>query len=225
MVLTANGEVHTIEEAQEYVHDLILFVTMQLLEETPPVQPLEKLCEDHRYAYEWVSGQKPRLTNEDKTITCKTDNFEPLVVPWLSTNSGSNSSSTSTLQDLSPTSPARERTAGLAPGDRCGSSPKPKTKRKKKDSNRESDDRLRDLPAWLEEFADNPEDTEVPAPAHISQDSDSERPTKVASKKGSTVFILTSERPKIAKYACEQKHKGFFQTTHWRSSTSSRKFW
>ena len=41
---------------------------------------------------------------------------------------------------------------------------------------------MRDLPEWLEEFADNLEDREVPAPAHISQDSDSERPTKVASK-------------------------------------------
>ena len=48
--------------------------------------------------------------------------------------------------------------------------------------NRDSDDRLRDLPEWLEKFTDNLEDTEVLAPAHISQDSDSERPAKVASK-------------------------------------------
>ena len=34
MVLTANGEMHTNEEAQVYVHDLDLFVTVQLLEET-----------------------------------------------------------------------------------------------------------------------------------------------------------------------------------------------
>ena len=32
VVLTANGEVHTNEEAQAYVHDLNLFVTLQLLE-------------------------------------------------------------------------------------------------------------------------------------------------------------------------------------------------
>ena len=50
------------------------------------------------------------------------------------------------------------------------------------DDNRDSDDRLRDLPEWLEEFADYLEDTEVQAPAHMSQDSDSERPTKVVSK-------------------------------------------
>ena len=42
--------------------------------------------------------------------------------------------------------------------------------------------RVRDLPQWLEEFADDLEDTELHAPAHIFQDSDSERPTKVVSK-------------------------------------------
>ena len=36
-VVTANGEVQTNEEAQVYIHDLDLFVTVQLLEETPAV--------------------------------------------------------------------------------------------------------------------------------------------------------------------------------------------
>ena len=40
MVLAANGEVHTNEEAQVYAHDLSLFVTVQLLEETPAVLTL-----------------------------------------------------------------------------------------------------------------------------------------------------------------------------------------
>ena len=94
-VLVASGEVHTNEEAQVYVHDLNLFETVQLLEETPAVLSLGKLCEDHGYSCEWVSGQKPRLTKEVKTIVCKTDNFVPLVVPGPSTSSGSNSSSAS----------------------------------------------------------------------------------------------------------------------------------
>ena len=34
-VVTANGEVQTNEEAQVYVYDLDLFVTVQLLDETP----------------------------------------------------------------------------------------------------------------------------------------------------------------------------------------------
>ena len=41
-VVTANGEVQTNEEAQVYVHDLDLFVTVQLLEETPAVLSLWK---------------------------------------------------------------------------------------------------------------------------------------------------------------------------------------
>ena len=50
VVLTANGEVHTNEEAQVYVHDLNLFETVQELEETPAVLSLGKLCEDHGYS-------------------------------------------------------------------------------------------------------------------------------------------------------------------------------
>ena len=93
VVLTANGEVHTHEEAQVFSHDLNLFVIVQLLEETPAVLRLGKLCEDHGYSYDWVSGQMPRLTEDGKSIICKTDNFVPLVDPGLSTNSGSVSSS------------------------------------------------------------------------------------------------------------------------------------
>ena len=33
-------------------------MTVQLLEDTPAVLSLEKLCEEHGYSYEWVSGQK-----------------------------------------------------------------------------------------------------------------------------------------------------------------------
>ena len=58
MVLTANGEV--------YVHDLNVFVTVQLLEETLAVLSLGKLCEDHGCLHEWVSCQKTRLTKDGK---------------------------------------------------------------------------------------------------------------------------------------------------------------
>ena len=79
--------VHTHEVAQVFVHDLNLFVTVQPLEETPAVLSLGKLCEDHGYSYEWVSGQKPRLTKDGNSIICKTDNFVLHVVPGLSENS------------------------------------------------------------------------------------------------------------------------------------------
>ena len=82
-----------------FVHDLNLFVIMQLLEETSAVLSLGKLCEDNGYSHEWVSSQKPRLAKEGKSIIFKTDNFVPLVVRVLSTNSESVSSSTSPSQD------------------------------------------------------------------------------------------------------------------------------
>ena len=45
-VVTANGEVQTNEEAQVYVQDFDMFVTVQLLEETPEVQSLGKLAQN-----------------------------------------------------------------------------------------------------------------------------------------------------------------------------------
>ena len=78
--------------------DLNQFVTVQLLEETPAFLSLGKLCKDHGYSYEWVSGHEPRLTQKGKSI-CKTDNFAPLVVPGLSVNSGSSSSPASLPQE------------------------------------------------------------------------------------------------------------------------------
>ena len=117
VVLTANGEVHTNEEAQVHVHDLNLFLTVQFPEETLAVLSLG----DHGYSYEWVSSQKPLLTKEVKTSVCRTENFVPLVVPGLSTSSGSHSPSTPTSQDLSTTYPAQEQSDELAPREWCGS--------------------------------------------------------------------------------------------------------
>ena len=58
-----------------FVHDLNQFVTVQLLEETLAVLSQGKVCEDHGYSTEWVSGQKPRLIKDGKSIFCKTDRF------------------------------------------------------------------------------------------------------------------------------------------------------
>ena len=52
-VMSAYGEVQTNEEAQVYVQDLDLFVTVQILEETPAVLSLGKLCSEHGCSYEW----------------------------------------------------------------------------------------------------------------------------------------------------------------------------
>ena len=51
-VITANGEVQTSEEEQVFVHDLDLFVTVQILGTTPAVLSLGKPREEHGYSYE-----------------------------------------------------------------------------------------------------------------------------------------------------------------------------
>ena len=130
-VVTGNGEVQTNEEAQVCVHDLDLFVTVQVLDDTPAVLSLGKLCEEHGYACEWASGQKPRLTKQGKNLLCKAENFVPLGVPGLSSNSGTSSSSTSPPQDSSSASSAPERSDEPAPGN-WHESPKTQNKNKKK---------------------------------------------------------------------------------------------
>ena len=67
-VITANEEVQTKEEAQVHVHDLELFVTVQILDDTPAVLSLGKLSAEHGCTYEWASGQKPHLTTQGKKI-------------------------------------------------------------------------------------------------------------------------------------------------------------
>ena len=100
-VVTANGEVQTNEEAQVYVQDLDLFVTVQSLEETTAVLSLGKLCSEHGCSYEWKNGETPHLTKNGKTTSCTMDNFVPLVVPGLSSSSSSSSASTSRPEDRS----------------------------------------------------------------------------------------------------------------------------
>ena len=51
-VITANGEVQTHEEATVCVKELDLFLTMKVLEDTPVVPSLGKLCDEHGYSYE-----------------------------------------------------------------------------------------------------------------------------------------------------------------------------
>ena len=58
IVITANGEVHTHEKAIVYVKELEKFLTMKVLENTPAVLSLGKLCDENGYSYEWINGQK-----------------------------------------------------------------------------------------------------------------------------------------------------------------------
>ena len=83
IVKTANGEVQTHEEATVYVKELDIFLTMKVLENTPAVLSLGKLCDEHGYSYEYINGQKPLLIKNGIRIQCDTENFVPIVVPWF----------------------------------------------------------------------------------------------------------------------------------------------
>ena len=119
-------------------------------------------------------------------------------VPGLSSSSSASSSSTSLPQDSSSTtaSPPRLRsefTRDQVSGDR--SDPSKNQKQNKNQDNQEAaGSRLRDLPEWLKEFTENLEDTEAPALANTSHDSDSERTTKVASRKQSIKTHFPKDR-------------------------------
>ena len=83
IVITANGEVQTHEEAIVYVKELDIFLTMKVLDNTPAVLSLGKLCDENGYSYEWINGQKPHLIEDGIRIICNTENFVPIVVPGL----------------------------------------------------------------------------------------------------------------------------------------------
>ena len=95
IVITANGEVQTHEEATAYVKELDVFLTVKVLENTPAVLSLGKLCDENGYSYEWINGQKPHLTKNGIRIPCNAENFVPIVVPGLSNSSSGSDSSTS----------------------------------------------------------------------------------------------------------------------------------
>ena len=122
IVITANGEVQTHEEAIVYVKELDTLLTMKVLENTPAVLSLGKLCDENGYSYEGINGQKPHLIKNGIRILCNTENFVPIVVPGLSSSSSgssstsktpsrqeSHSSSSSSTSSSSPTVSDRER--------------------------------------------------------------------------------------------------------------------
>ena len=96
IVTTANGEVQKHEEATVYVKELDILLTMKVLENTPAVFSLGKLCDENGYSYEWINGQKPHLIKNGIRIICNTENFVPIVVPGLSSSSSGSSSTSKT---------------------------------------------------------------------------------------------------------------------------------
>ena len=129
VVLTAGGEVQTNEEAQVFVHDLILFVTVQILQETPAVLSLGKLCEDQRREDNCMQNGQLRTSCCSMVIR----QFWKQFVVNIGTAGFVNNSCSRTKQ----------RTCSRRLVQITVKNP---NKNKERDDNRDSDDRLRDLP-------------------------------------------------------------------------------
>ena len=203
-VMTADGEVQTREEATVYVKELDLFVTVMLLEETPAVLSLGKLCEDHGYSYHWSSGREPQLTKKGKKIDCKKSNCVPFVVPGLSASSSTSStptSSTSLSQDSVfdvsryTENPATERSGSTSEelrGNPLHRSTETKNTNKNEGHEEVQSDLLHELPDWLQEFRETLVDESSsseprgnPAPGHRDTSSSShELPMEAQAKVG-----------------------------------------
>ena len=83
VVVTAKGEVRTIEEAQAYVHDLDLSVTVQLLDDTPAILSLGKFCEEIGYSYEWSKRFKTTADPKWEEITLQNGQFRTSCFSWI----------------------------------------------------------------------------------------------------------------------------------------------
>ena len=62
IVITANGEVQTHEEATVYVKESDKLLIAKVFENTPAVLSLGKFCDENGYSYEWINGQKNHIS-------------------------------------------------------------------------------------------------------------------------------------------------------------------
>ena len=70
---------------------------MKVLENTPAVLSLGKLCDEHGYSYEWINGQKSHFINNGVRIQCNAEKFVPIVVPGLSASCSSSLPSSTSM--------------------------------------------------------------------------------------------------------------------------------
>ena len=115
IVITANGEVQTREEATVYVKEFDIFLTVKVLENTAAVLSLGKLCDENGYSYVWINGQKPHLIKNGIRIICNTENFVPIVVPGLSSSSSGSSSTSKTPSRQESHSSSSSSTSSSSP--------------------------------------------------------------------------------------------------------------
>ena len=116
IVITANGEVQTHEEATVYVKELDIFLTMKILENTPAVVVARKVL---RWKLIFLGmDQWSKTTSHQKHgigIPCSTENFVPIVVPGLSSSSSGSSSTSKTPSRQESHSSSSSSTSSSSP--------------------------------------------------------------------------------------------------------------
>ena len=75
-VIAANGSIENpgIHRMRERLGHVLL------LEDTPAVLFLGKLCEENGYSYKWTEGHTPHLSKSGKIVPYNCDNFVPTVL-------------------------------------------------------------------------------------------------------------------------------------------------
>ena len=194
----------TKEEATVYVKELDFFVTIKLLEDTPAVLSLGKLCEDHGKKYHWTRDSEWYVVRRVTFYLSAIFDESWFLTTGLSTSSSSSSSPTSptssSQEAVTPTQhPASIRSKSMSDEVRGDSSRGPtETENPSKNDNEEvRGDPLRDLPEWLEEFTENLVDDSVPEHRDASSSSHellSEPRAKVVSGKHSIFTHFPKDR-------------------------------
>ena len=103
IVITANGEVQTHEEAIVYVKELDIFLTMKVLENTPAVLSVGKFCDENGYFHEGINSATRRTSFLSWFQACLRVKLPLLSSMTLSRLESHSSSSSSTSSSSSPT--------------------------------------------------------------------------------------------------------------------------
>ena len=234
MVMTASGEVLAKEEATVYVRELDLFVRVMLLEYTPAVLSLGKLCEESRERI-WVqlpldhrsetTSHQERQENSLRHIKSCT-----LRCPGLSRSSSSSSSPTSpassSQETVTPTEhPASARSESMSEEVRGNSSHGPaetETQNKNDDDEELQSGELQGVPSsrmdWLMKVFQNTETLPVQIMNYFQS-------CEQKWYRASTAFLLTSRRTEIAISAREPKLQGVLAEDVLVQSCPERGIW
>ena len=80
-VFAADGTIRTTLQATVRVKYLDMFVTVQLLKDSPAVFSFGKVCEEHGYSCEKKESQPPNFDKNGNVSPCTSDNVVPIVAP------------------------------------------------------------------------------------------------------------------------------------------------